>query len=73
MTDKKQIISQFLAESWHDSEEEPCVGSLILVERKDLHGKQYKVDININRWEVHRRIENIIRWAYLEHFLPPKE
>nr|DAL65467.1 MAG TPA_asm: hypothetical protein [Caudoviricetes sp.] len=55
---------------WHDTEEEPISNRPILVEKKDLHGSVFSVDANQGRWEVHRRINNIIRWLYIEDLLP---
>lgn len=58
---------------WHDAEEEPIINKPILVEKKDLHGSVFSVDANQGRWEVHRRINNIIRWLYIEDLLPNKQ
>lgn len=60
---------------WHDTEEEPIPNRPILVEKKDLHGSVFSVDANQGRWnqgrwEEHRRINNIIRWLYIEDLLP---
>lgn len=50
---------------WHDAEEEPIRHRPILVEKKDLHGSVFSGDANRGRWEVHCRINNIIRWIYI--------
>ena len=54
---------------WHDTEEEPISNRPILVEKKDLYGSVFSVDANQGRWEVYRRINNIIRWLYIEDLL----
>lgn len=58
---------------WHQSEDEPIIGKPIVIERKDLHGSTYSVDSNQGRWEVHRRINNIIRWVYIDDILPENQ
>ncbi len=69
MTKKEQLRS-LIEDAWHDSEEEPTPQKFILAERKDLHGNTYQCDTNHGRWEVYRRINNIIRWAYIEDLIP---
>lgn len=59
-----------LDKAWHDSEEEPDKNEPILVKRKDLLGDTYATSRNNGKWEVHRRINNIVRWAYINDLIP---